>query len=279
VLGTGLALGLAFGLRSLNPAMDDAEQIEKSTRLSVYASIPHSDVEQQYSQQRRRSKSVPLLVESAPTDVAAEAFRSLRTSVQFALSESASNVIALTGPSPGIGKSFVSSNLAYVMATVDKRVVLIDGDLRRGRLHDCFGLTRAPGLADLIQGTAAIEDALRSTTTPNLHVITSGKAPPNPAELLSSQRFEDLLGTLSKRFDLVIFDTPPILAVTDAALIGRTAGLNLTVLRAGDHSLGEISASIKRLAQNGIPTHALILNDVRPKMSSYGRYRYYQRYY
>jgi tyrosine-protein kinase Etk/Wzc len=271
LLGSGCGLAIAFGLKSIKRTLSDPEQIEAATGLSVYAAIPHSSIEEDAARRRRGPGGIELIAKDSPTDLAVENFRSLRTSILFALSEGNGNVISIAGPTPNIGKSFVSSNLAWVLAELGKRVVLVDGDLRRGRLHRSFGLPRQPGLSDCVQGSATLDEVLRTTDLPGLQVITMGSVLPNPTELLSSQRFQDLVETLSSRFDIVLFDTPPLLAVTDATLIGRSASVNLMVLRAGSHSSSQVMAAIRRLELSGVTTHALILNDVRPRLSA-GRY-------
>lgn len=280
VVGLGLGIAAAFARRSLTTAIDDPEQIEKTVGLSVYATIPHSTLQASNSPKGGRLKDIPLLAEADPNDLSIESLRSLRVSVQFAMLEARNNVIAISGPSPGIGKSFVVANLAHVMAEVGKRVVVVDADLRKGRLHHYFGVKKGPGLSEAIRGAATLEQAVRPTSTPTLHVLPMGEIPPNPSELLSSRRFEELVSALSSRFDLVLFDTAPILAVADAALVGKAAGLELLVLRAGQHTMREIALSVKRLRQNGITTHAVIMNDVRPRGAGYGygRYHYHYKY-
>jgi tyrosine-protein kinase Etk/Wzc len=283
VLGVSVLVGLGLGFaaslvrRSLTGGVDDPADIEREFQISVYATIPHSTA--QTALTRGRARGAGLLAASAPADVAVESLRSLRTSIQFALTELSSNIVVVAGPTPGVGKSFVTANLAAVFADVGKRVVLVDGDLRKGRLHRDLAVEKEPGLSDVIRGTASLEDVVRPTPVPNLWVIPLGSAAPNPAELLSSDRFDHLVERLSSDFDLVVADTPPILAVTDGALIGRRGGVNVLVLRSGRHPLSEIASTVKRLGQNGVAVRAVVLNDVERKLPGYGnRYRYYHAY-
>jgi tyrosine-protein kinase Etk/Wzc len=157
-------------------------------------------------------------------------------------------------------------------------VLLVDGDLRRGSVHRFFGVEREPGLSDVLGGRVALEEAIRTTQV--AHFVPSGRIPANPAELLGSPGFRQFLEDVSRRYDLVIVDTPPVLAVTDPAIIGRHAGTNLLVLHAGRHSDGEIAAAVRRLATSGVAVQAAILNNVRVSSGRYGRYgRYYMYEY
>jgi tyrosine-protein kinase Etk/Wzc len=272
-LMTGLMLGVAGAIlrRTWVNCAETSDDVEAATGLPVYATVPHSDAQDDIvrAMRHRRGAQPPLLAEAAPADVAIETMRSLRTSLQFALVESPNNVVALTGPVPGVGKSFIALNLAQVLAAAGRKMLLIDCDLRRGHLHRQFGFERKPGLTDVVSGEARIEDAIRATPGGGLWILPTGRIPPNPAELLSSQRFEPLLKDLSARFDLVVIDTPPLLAVTDAMLVARLAGVNLLVLRAGKHTSHEIALVVKQYALNGLKLHGTVLNDVRTVRSRY----------
>ncbi len=281
ILGLILGIALAFTRKSLDQGVEDPDLIERETGLPVYATVPHSPAQAELAQAlRKRGASVPVLAVSHPDDLAVEAMRSLRTSLQFALAESGGNVIAITGPSPGIGKSFVSVNLAHILANVGKRVLLIDADMRKGRMHNYFGVEKEPGLSDVIRGTTAEKDAIRKTTAENLHFLAMGDRPPNPSELLSSDRFEQFVAWASREYDLVVIDTAPILAVTDAAIACRAASTTLLVLRAGQHPLREIAVSVKRMVQNGVEPRAIVVNDVMPKAAgyAYSKYGYHYHY-
>lgn len=279
----GLALGivLAFARRALSHGVEDPELIEKAMGVAVYASVPLSERNEEMvrSGRKRRGGTVPVLALADSTDLAVESLRSLRTSLQFALLESKNNVLSITGPSPAVGKSFVSANLAHVLGDADKRVLLIDADMRRGRLHEYFGGERKGGLSEVIRGEIPLEKALRPTQSPAVTFLSTGSVPPNAAELLMSERFERVLQAASSQFDLVVVDTPPILAVTDAAVIGRLSGVNLVVLRSGLHPMREIQLTIKRLQQNGVRLNGVVFNGVpRRTGAAFGRYAYHYQY-
>ena len=205
----------------------------------------------------------PVLAAQAPDDVAIESVRSLRTSLQFSLVDAPTPVVAVTGPAPGVGKSFVTCNLAQVVAEAGKRVVVVDADMRRGHLHEALGGDRANGLSDVLAGVSPWEEVVRKSALPGVDFIATGQRPPNPSVLLEGERFGRLVRQLAKAYDLVLVDTPPILAVTDAALAAAQASVALCVLRAGRHPMREISTAIRRFAQGGVRIDGFVLNGVK----------------
>jgi tyrosine-protein kinase Etk/Wzc len=278
VLGLSLGVMAAFARRALSRGVEDPDELEAATGLSVYASVPHSKAQEDES--RAHQRGAPwrgILAKREPGDLAVESFRSLRTSLQFALIDAPNHVITLSGPAPGIGKSFVASNLAQVVADSGKKVLLVDADLRNGSLHRMFGFSREPGLSDTIAGSIDFEKAVHAVSD-TLHVLTGGIIPPNPSELLLNPRFRDVLERAGREYDLVVVDTPPILAVTDAAIIARLSGVTLLVLRAGQHPMREIMAALKRFSQTGIRPAGLVFNDVTRFASSGYGYGYGYQY-
>jgi tyrosine-protein kinase Etk/Wzc len=172
----------------------------------------------------------------------------------------------------------VSANLAMLLAGTGTRVLLVDADLRRGGLHRVFAVARDPGLSDVLTGRVKVERALITTeASEHLDFLGTGKIPPNPAELLASTRFSDLVESLSARYDFVLVDTPPVLAVTDAVLVARCTGVNLLVMRAGEHPYRDIALAVRQYTQAGFVVQGGILNDARSTRHGYGRYgRYYE---
>ena len=277
----GLALGVvaAFGRRALEEGVEDPDAIERALGIGVHASVPHSESQQHAEEDgRREHHGTPLLAAADPKDLAVESLRSLRTSLQFALVEAHSPIVAIGGPAPGVGKSFVSANLAHLLGETGKRVLVIDADLRRGRLHQHFGQERGSGLSDAIAGGIPVLEAIRETRSPNVSLLTTGTIPPNPAELLGSERFQRLLAEVASRHDVVVVDTPPVLAVTDAALVARNAGVNLLVVRAGKHPMREIAAAVRQLGRNGVSLHGIVMNDVRLERGLGRRNSYHYQY-
>lgn len=277
-VGAFLAFGLVFVRQMLNRGVEEPAVIEQ-LGLPVYASVPVSPTEHEIAlaERARGDGRHHLLAISSPADLATEALRSLRTSLHFARMEAKNNVLMISGSSPAAGKTFVSANLAAVMAQAGQRVLVIDGDMRKGTLHKVMGGRPNNGLSELISGQIDVEAAIRPIASlENLHYIARGKIPPNPSELLMNQRFAEVMEQLMPRYDLVLIDTPPILAVTDASIIGHMAGTCLLVVRFGLNQAREIALARQRFAQNGVEIKGAIFNAVERRSSGYYSYGYYE---
>jgi tyrosine-protein kinase Etk/Wzc len=277
VLGFLAALAFIFLRQMLTRGVEDPVAIER-LGLPVYVSIPLSDTQRKAATRlgHRTGTHQHLLALNAPADMATEALRSLRTSLHFARLETKNNVLMISSASPGAGKSFVASNLAVVMAQAGQRVLLIDADMRKGLLHRMVGGRPDNGLSELIAGQAQISDVIRPIQgVGQLMFIPRGKVPPNPSELLMHANFTTLLETLRPRYDLIIVDTPPVLAVTDAAVIGHHVGTSLLVVRFGINQVREIALAKQRLEQNGVPIKGAIFNLVEKRAAGYYAYAYY----
>lgn len=279
LLGAFLAVGFVFLRQMLNRGVEDPTDIEQ-LGLPVYASIPLSEQEAHISVRgahRRADGKQHLLAVSAPADLATEALRSLRTSLHFARLEAKNNVLMISGSSPEAGKTFVSANLGAVIAQAGQRVLLIDADMRKGGLHKVIGGSAENGLSELISGQIDLTAATRNVDgVDTLHFIARGKIPPNPSELLMHTEFTALLQRLMPLYDLVIIDTPPILAVTDAAVIGHHAGSSLLVVRFGLNQAREIALAKQRFLQNGVEIKGAIFNAVQKRAAGYYSYGYYE---
>jgi tyrosine-protein kinase Etk/Wzc len=278
LLGGMLAIGFVFLRRMLNPGVEDPAAIER-LGLPVYASIPRSDLEQANAPRGRRQRArgrQSLLALSAPADTATEALRGLRTSLHFAQLEAKNNVLMISSSSPGAGKTFVASNLAVVIAQAGQRVLLIDADMRKGALHTAIGGRGDTGLSEVLSGQVDLAQAVRKVEgVANLYFISRGKIPPNPSELLMHSNFTLLLDTLKPRFDLIVVDTPPVLAVTDATVVGHHAGTSLMVVRFGFNQAREIAVAVQRCEQNGVAIKGAIFNLVEKRSAGYAAYAYY----
>ena len=286
----GFVLGaiLAFGKKQISITANTPDELEQKLGVPIFATIPHSSAQQSFSSNRASQKITDaggskLLATNDPTDPAIESIRSLRASSYFALADSKSNLVVISGPAPSVGKSFVAANLAIVSANAGQKVLLIDCDLRRGHLHEAFGLKRSPGLSEYLSHQAELKEAVHNVSE-TLGVMPTGRLPPNPAELLASQRFLTLLEATRTHFDLVIADSPPVMNLADAVLVGRHAGAVFVVVRGGKSSLGEVRDALKRFASNNIKVDGLVFNDFKPQMSGYlrggyGKYYYYQQKY
>ncbi|MCX8769198.1 polysaccharide biosynthesis tyrosine autokinase, partial [Vibrio parahaemolyticus] len=222
--------GVAFVLirAAFHRGVETPDQIEQ-IGIPVYASVPKSIQQLEFASKLKRNKSkgnneLVLLAEANPADLSIEALRSLRTSLHFAMMEAKNNVLMISGPAPSIGKTFVSTNFAAVAAKTGQKVLLIDADMRKGYLQQCFGLRWDNGLSEYLSGKVAPSNIIKSTSIDNLNVVTRGQVPPNPSELLMHPRFKSFIDDMSAEYDLVIIDTPPVLAVTDPSIVGALAG-------------------------------------------------------
>jgi len=274
VLGIFLGVAVAFVRRAMNKGVEDPDSIEKNIGIPVYANIPLSIKQVLLDKDVADGKAKhTILCEHDPKDQAIEGLRSLRTNLHFALLEAKNNIVMITGPAPGVGKTFVSTNFAHTIAQSGQKVLLIDADMRKGHINKEYDMTRSPGLSELITGEVDKKIAVRNTGFENVDVLTTGNMPPNPSELLMHESFEKYLGEFSKDYDLVLIDTPPLLAVTDAAVIGRLCGTTFVLLRYGVHSMAEIHAVTKRLRQNSIEPRGFVFNALQPR-KGYGKYGY-----
>ncbi|WP_233800099.1 polysaccharide biosynthesis tyrosine autokinase [Paraburkholderia sp. HP33-1] len=271
----GLLLGTicAFARQANSSGTESSYDIVTVTGVPVSAVVMRSNMQAQLQKDARRTQGgPPLLAVRAPKDMAVEGIRNLRTMLQFADVSTTNPVIALTGPHSEVGKSFLASNLAAVMATDGKRVAIVDADMRRGDVHRFFGAHASPGLAEVLEGDVAVEDALIRNVAPDVDLLPCGSYPSKPADLLHSARFAALIEQLSLRYDRVIIDTPPILAVTDAMLVCKHAGTILMVVRHGKESLEDISESVGRLRVAGMVPSGILFNDIPPHSKSYTSY-------
>ena len=312
MLGCGIVLMRFFLLRNV----DSPEDISK-VGLPVYATIPLS------VSQEKRSPQDYILSRDNPAELTVEALRSLRTSLHFGMLEDGKGIISITGPSPALGKSFVSANLAYLAAESGSRVLLIDADMRRGTVGQIFNIeSGTAGLSELLAGAAELEEVIQpvalasaeslsqqsmkenatvSTREPELEavlegiklmdstvssastdqrqcgglcVIPRGKAPPNPSELLMQDRLPAFLKEMTNHYDLVILDTPPVLAVTDAMIIGRYSDMNLMVVRHNQTAIHEMEEVAKTFKINKVDLSGVVLNGYNQQNSKYGQYGY-----
>ncbi|MBB1411747.1 polysaccharide biosynthesis tyrosine autokinase [Pseudoalteromonas sp. SG44-17] len=284
MLGGMLAVAIVLVQKAMHKGVEDANEIE-AIGLPVYASVPYSDYQDKltgFSKALKNKVNKPksILALDNPADLSIEALRSLRTSLHFAMMEAKNNLIAISGPSPGVGKSFVSVNLAAVLAQSGKKVLIIDADMRKGYLQTQFGLKWDDGLSDYLSGRLNLEQVTKPTTVEGLSVITRGQIPPNPSELLMHSNFSKLVAEVSAAYDIVIVDTPPILAVTDPAIVSAHTGTTLLVTRFGQNHIKEIELTRNRFEQNGTDVKGVVFNGVVKKASNaYGYYGYYNYEY
>ena len=280
ILGLSIAIGVVFLRIMLRRGIETPEQLEE-IGINVYASVPVAEslVSNDRSIKNIRKKITHkeytgLLATTNPADLAIEAIRGLRTSLHFAMIEARNNILMISGASPNAGKTFISSNLAAVVAQTGKKVLFIDTDMRKGYVHKVFDVENDNGLSNYLSGKLGLEATLKKIPEAGFDFISRGVVPPNPTELLMHRRMEKMLKWASQNYDLVILDTPPILAVTDAAIIGHYAGTTLLVARFELNTVKEMDVAFKRFEQSGIVAKGCILNGIVKKASSYYGYGY-----
>ncbi|MCC5879116.1 MAG: polysaccharide biosynthesis tyrosine autokinase [Idiomarina sp.] len=289
VFGAFVGLGIAVVFGMLRSGIKTPKELE-DIGISVYASIPLSQHQLKVEERIRNAMKFSrkkankqkfntlLLARDHPEDLAIEALRSLRTSLHFAMLEAKNNVVMISGPSPEVGKTFVTSNLAVVLAQTGMKVLIIDADMRRGYVHTTFNLPNDHGLADVLSARNTIEEGVQKSDIEGLDFMSRGTVPPNPSELLMHKNFENLVSWASEKYDIVLIDTPPILAVTDPGIVGRYAGTSLVVARFMRNQLKEVEYTIERFDKVGVEIKGVILNGIERTASSsygYGSYGYY----
>jgi capsular exopolysaccharide synthesis family protein len=265
-LVAGLILGLAaaFLRESLDDAVATKETAEEFGGSTVLAAVP------MVTSWKKRQR--PLVVSLArPMSPAAEAYRSLRTSLQFARQERDLHTILVTSPAAAEGKTSTLSNLGAMFAQAGQRVVLVSCDLRKPRLGQFFGVDEKTGLTTAILGEQPVEELVQAVPgDDNLWVLGSGELPPNPAELLNGRRIQEVFSALRELFDLVLIDSPPILPVTDAVVLARDADATLLVVAAGQTGRGDLQRAAEKLAQVNARVVGLVLNETTRQGSGYG---------
>lgn len=277
-LGGFLGALVALLRNMLRTGVKDSAQIEREFDLPVYATVPRSPVQETRMSILKKKKSIPILAVKHSDDIAIESLRSIRTAIHFALSNAKNNIIMVAGPAPEVGKSFISTNLATIFAQGDKKVLLIDADMRRGYMHKYFDVEVKPGLSEFLSNQVELSQVIHNTQVNGLDVITRGKSPTNPSEMLSSQKFKTLLDELSTQYDHIIIDTPPVLAVTDGIIISQYAGVNLLIARYSKSQMKELELSLNRFEQAGVKVNGFILNDIQRTAGAGYSYNYAYAY-
>lgn len=262
----GFIVGCAYVVARefFNNKIKGTEDID-ALGVNVYATIPFSTHEKKLIAAGNKR---PLALEN-PADTAVEAIRSLRTSVYFSVMNQGNNLVMISSASPGVGKSFVTSNMAVVLANAGKKVLLIDTDLRKGRIHKAFGLSNKTGLSEYLAQQDITQPTIHHGVIENLDVICRGKNVTHSSELLMGERFKHLLDTVKGQYDIVVIDTAPILAITDSAIIGKYVGTSLLIAYYGVNTVKDIELSLKRFKQNDIEITGVILNGIDAKSDDY----------
>jgi capsular exopolysaccharide synthesis family protein len=265
--GALLAIALAFGFEYIDSRIKTPDEVKAYLELPCLGMVPVVPIKNQHGE-------TPLLNGEA-SPAFSEAIRAVRTAVLFASADDGARSIVVTSTGPHEGKTLVASSLAIALAQTGQRTIVMDADMRRPRMHEALGRSQEPGLSNLLVGEAVLTDAVRTTTVQNLWILAAGHIPPNPAELLGSRKYDDLLAELKRRFDWVVIDAPPVMPVTDAALLAHTAGGVLFVIGAEMTPRQSAAAALEQLRSANAKFLGAVLNRVHIERHAY----YYSAYY
>lgn len=282
LIGLGLGVMIVFVKEYFDRTIKTPEQIEKKG-FTVLSAIPVIEIEakvdgKQLKKDEGRNIAAHLITHLSPKSPVAEAYRVLRTGIQFAKLDRKIKSVVVASSAPKEGKSTTSSNLAITMAKADLKTVLLDTDLRRPVLHRVFGVKREPGLTDYLFGRAEIDEIFKQTEVENLYLVPCGIVPPNPSELLGSEKMKEFIEYLKSNYDMVIFDTPPLVAVTDALILANQVDGVLLVASAGKTEIDVIDKAREMIHRVGGNIIGVLLNNFDAS-ATYGTYYRYYRYY
>jgi capsular exopolysaccharide synthesis family protein len=271
MLGAVGGMGVAFLLEYMDDSVRTQEDLEATLGLPLLGYVPR--MEGRRSDLARRD----LVSHREPKSTISEFFRTIRTGILYSSNGDLKSLM-VTSAGPKEGKTTNAINLAITLAAGGSRVLLVDGDLRRARIHQAFGVPNEKGLSDLLTGGGRLEDLVQETDVENLHLLTSGPLPPNPAEILGTPAMRGFLEEASEAYDRVILDTPPVVAVTDACILASSVDGVIQVVASSKTSRKVLERGKSQLQSVGARLLGVILNDVRVKRSGYDSY-YYAGYY
>ena len=274
LMGCILGPAIAFIRTRTRSGVNGPTEIETHTGLGVYAVVPYSPEQLQLDQGTNKATADNVLADIYPHSHSVETLRGLRVALKIAMTDASNNRILITGATPGIGKSFIASNFALLLAQTGKRVLLVNADLRKREVRGAFGLKQEGGLSELLVGRLDVQQAVHAQVRPNLDVLTTGKLPKLAADMLESKAFTLALDMLSSRYDHLVIDTAPVLVAADAAAVAPACGVVLLVARAGQTQLSELTESVRRLAQAGVPIDGVLFNGMDFTRRYNGSYSY-----
>ena len=276
LLGLSMGSALVFIRHSLQRHDNYPAFLEYQVGLPLFAAIPHSKKQRRLARliDQGRDRQPGILVSQEPLDISVESLRGLRTTLEVTLANHESKVIMVSSPAPGMGKSFVSTNLSALLASIKKRVLVIDADMRNGRLHETFSVDKEPGFSDFLAGRVSLGEVIVSLPDVGVDFIPRGSMVLNPAELLVLGNLAEALEQLKSFYNHIVIDSPPILGATDAAIIGKHADATFLVVKEGRYTAQELEVSFRRFQQVGVKPNGFIINDMKEGSSYYPYYGY-----
>ncbi len=286
----GFLVGILFGItlgfvaEFLDDSIKSVEEVERKLKLTIYGSIPHFpeqmvDAGVDSTREGRKHRQPRLFTQLDPRSSVAEAYRSLRTNIQFAELEKPLKTVLITSTGPSEGKTTSTVNIAISIAQTGLKTLILDCDLRKPAVHRYFNVPQEPGISNYLFGKTPLDNVILPTEYENLSIITSGAIPPNPAELLSTVKMANFLTDIKEKFDFIIIDSPPILAVTDAVVLSSRVDAVFLVIQAGRATIQGVTRAYIALKNVNAPLKGAIVNDLKAEsFLRYGYYRYYYRY-
>lgn len=279
-LAFGLAIGLLLGasmivlIDSLDNTVRGEPDVVRYTNKPILGHLPQID-----PTLLKEFGSIDTMTEIAPRSSFAEGIKTLRTNLMFMSPDNPPHLLLVTSPGPGEGKTLISLNMAIAMAHSGQRTLIVDSDMRRPRVHKALGMTNEEGLSNVIMGSSTLDQAVRQTSVENLFMMSCGEIPPNPLELLHTERFQQLVKDLRSKYDRVIFDSPPLAAVSDGLVLSHSVDAVLLILKFGQTRRELLKRSIEQMEALGAPFMGCVLNDIDAAAGSAYAYSYYYSRY
>ncbi len=279
ILGLFLGIAAVFVRKAMRGAIDSPQAVEEATGLQVYATVLESKQQGEFARKIAAKETGRfVLAESHADDLAIEGLRSFRVALQFAMLDAPNNRVMITGPTPGVGKSFLAANIAAVLAQAGKRVLLVDMDLHKGHLNQYFGLRRVSGVSEILAGELSLEQATHKNVLPNLGFVSNGTQVSNASALFLNERLPQLLDQASAQYDIVIVDAPPALLVSDVAVLGPHMGATFMAVRDSVSTVADLKEAVKRLGQARVEVKGVLFNGQLVRISSPYGYGYGYKY-
>jgi capsular exopolysaccharide synthesis family protein len=273
-VGLSMGIGLAFLIEYLDNTVKLPEEVKDHLGVTFLGPIPTFD-----TREKTKDLSADLIAFHSPKSTTSESFRGVRTGILYASPDAAPKVILITSAEPAEGKTLCAANLAVVMAQSGSKVLLLDCDMRRPRIHTLFEEKREKGLSNILIGEASFGDTVFRSEVENLDVLFCGPIPPNPSELLGSKRMKVFIEELRKRYDRILIDSPPITAVTDSVVLSQLADGVVIIIRTGHTARQVLKTAVSRLQAVNAQILGAVLNSVSTRKDSYYYYQYYYYYY
>ena len=291
IVGFGMGIGMAFFLEYMDDSIESPEDIEKHLKIPFLGPLGYvkkPDIKN--SGKNSEQTKWELFALNDPKSTTAEALRNIRTNISFRLKGKDDKSLVIASANPGEGKTIFAINMAILFASMGKKTVLVDADMRKPRTDKLTGIDRTPGLSDALIGEVQLSSIIKQVLLPNLYIIPAGTLPPNPAELLTSERMDEFQQKFNKTFDIIIYDSPPMMSVTDSLILSKAAGNTVLIIKGGETERKAVKHAVRQLEELDAKILGTVLNEVAMataryygKFGKYGKYsryyRHYRRYY